>query len=192
MGCATSMAAANRSVVSTTGSNLLTNKQRDIIKKTWKVMCSNITGHGIKVFLRIFQLHPHVKQLFPCRDVEGEDLLRDSNFKGHASRFMQAVGAAVENIDDIEAALTPLLTGLGKRQIQYTGFKNEYFDAFTEAMMYAWHEELKGQFSGETSLAWATVFEFIMHKLKEGHAAALANRDKVQQNLVSNDQIASK
>ncbi|XP_033744301.1 neuroglobin-like [Pecten maximus] len=184
MGCAHSMKVASKPSVSTAKKNFVTDKQKRIIKKTWKMMCSNITGHGVKVFLRIFQLHPHVKQLFPCRDVEGEDLLRDSNFKGHASRFMQAVGAAVDNIDDIEAVLTPLLFGLGRNHIKFTGFKNEYFDVFTEAMMYTWHEELQEKFNDETSQAWATIFEFIMGNLKAGHSEALANSQRIEKSNI--------
>ncbi|XP_060062631.1 neuroglobin-like [Ylistrum balloti] len=176
MGCSHSVRVAIKPGSSDTGTKFVTDKQRTIIKNTWKKMCNNITGHGIKVFLRIFQLHPNVKQLFPCRDKEGDDLLRDQNFKGHASRFMQAVGAAVDNIDHIEEVLTPLLLGLGRQHINFTGFKNEYFDVFTEAMMYTWHEELQDKFTDETSIAWATIFAFIMRKLKEGHAEALDNR----------------
>ncbi|XP_069129216.1 neuroglobin-like [Argopecten irradians] len=190
MGCAHSMKVANKPTVSANVKHFVTDKQKRIIKKTWKIMCDDITGHGVKVFLRIFQLHPHVKQLFPCRDVEGDDLLHDSNFKGHASRFMQAVGAAVDNIDDIEATLKPLLIGLGRNHIKFTGFKNEYFNAFTEAMMYTWHEELRETFTGETSQAWATIFEFIMGNLKEGHAEALADSKGIQKDYNQDSDFA--
>jgi len=84
-----------------------------LINKTWKLLSTDMTGYGTKVFLRIFQKNPKLKQLFPCRDVEGEELLKNKHFKGHASLFMQAIGAAVDNIDCLEENLAPLLLGLG-------------------------------------------------------------------------------
>ncbi|XP_064596366.1 neuroglobin-like [Liolophura sinensis] len=155
-------------------SNLqISDEQKHVVKKTWKLLSNDMAGHGSEVFLRIFQLYPHVKQLFPCRDAEGEELLHHPTFKGHASRFMQAVGAAVDNIDDLDEALRPLLIGLGRQHIHFKGFRPDYFNAFTESMMYVWQQELKEKFTDFAKEAWKTVFDFIMGTLKEGFFLAL-------------------
>lgn len=175
MGCASALMLSPLKEMGDQGLNTdkMTQQQKRVIKKTWKYLSDDMTGYGIQVFSRIFQLNPHVKKLFPCRDVEGDALLRDPNFKGHASRFMQAVGAAVDNIDDWDASLSPLLIGLGKQHITFTGFKPEYFDAFTEAMMYVWEQTLGTKFNDITRDSWRTVFEFIMSTLKEGYEIAI-------------------
>ena len=81
---------------------------------------------------------------------------------------MQAVGAVVDNIDNYEKALSPLLNGLGRKHIHFAGFRAGYFDAFEEAMMYVWAEDLGPKYDEETSVAWHQVFQFIMNELKQG------------------------
>ena len=132
-------------------------------------MGTDLTARGSKVFLRIFEKNPYVKKIFPFRDCEGEDLLKNPSFKGHASRFMQAVGAVVDNINDPETALSPVLIGLGKNHTSFEGFKPEYFGAFTEAMQYVWRTELKVKYTPEVAETWDMVFIFIMQTLKEGY-----------------------
>ncbi|KAL3883342.1 hypothetical protein ACJMK2_029616 [Sinanodonta woodiana] len=149
-------------------------KQKRVIIKTWKCLSCDISGNGAKVFLRIFQLNPHVKQLFPCRHVEGAALLQDPDFKGHAARFMQAVGAVIDNIDDMEGALRDLLLGLGKQHIHFTGFKPDYFNAFQEAVVHVWQQELREKFTEYCRSAWVIIFDFIMEHLKEGYRLASA------------------
>lgn len=172
MGCATSVTMM-ASAVGTNGADIstevITPQQKKIVKRTWRYLANDMTGHGKKVFLKIFEMNPHVKDLFPCRDVTGEALLRDSNFKGHAARFMQAVGAAVDNIDDLGSSLSPLLIGLGRQHTTFSGLQPEYFNAFTEAMLFVWQQELKDKFTEDVRGAWKTVFDFLMSRLKEGY-----------------------
>ncbi|XP_071115047.1 hemoglobin subunit mu-like [Haliotis cracherodii] len=174
MGCGTS----KTKTTAAPENSYISGKQRMLVQKTWPYLAGDIAGIGSKVFIRIFQLYPNVKQLFPCRHKEGKELLQDQNFKGHASRFMQAVGAVVDNIDDLDRSLSPLLIGLGRQHIHYNGFIPENFDAFTESMTLTWSEELKGRFTEEVKDAWEAVFDFIMMKLKVGFAQARDERDK--------------
>ena len=116
---------------------------------------------------------PHIKELFPCGHLEGDDLTRDISFKGHASRFMQAVGAVIDNIDNYEQALSPLLNSLGRQHIHYRGFKYNYFDEFEEAMIHVWSEDLGAKFTPEARDTWHQVFGFIMEELKMGYQDAL-------------------
>nr|XP_034307779.1 non-symbiotic hemoglobin 0-like [Crassostrea gigas] len=129
--------------------------------------------NGIRVFERIFELNPDLKQLFPFRNKEGESLRNDHDFTGHASRFMQAVGAAIDNINNLYMYFGPLLIGLGKQHVEFGGFKPEYWDVFTEAMLYVWEKELGDLFDDNCRNAWTKVFEFIMEQLKVGYSQAI-------------------
>ncbi|KAK3096804.1 hypothetical protein FSP39_003494 [Pinctada imbricata] len=155
-------------------------RDKQLVRRTWRLMAVDLAGNGSKVFLRIFELRPELKQLFPFRDVIGDELMKNPTFKGHASRFMQAVGAAVDNIDDWEAAFSPLLLGLGRQHINFGGFKPEYFNAFADSMMFIWEQVLGDRFTTEARCAWQGVFEFIMLKLKEGYAEADTERNDNQ------------
>lgn len=157
-----------------TGTRLFSDRQKAIIVKTWRYMGNDLTGRGSKVFMKIFELHPEVKQLFPSlKDYEGEALLKNPNFKGHASRFMQAVGAVVEHIDSPDT-LSPVLVSLGQRHVTFSGFTPAYFAAFTEGMMSIWAQELGKTFTEEVSEAWKTVFDFIMSSLQDGYLLTTA------------------
>lgn len=153
--------------------NDLSEKDKALIRRNWKYLACDLTGRGAKVFLRIFRDNPEVKLLFPFHALEGEELIRDANFRGHASRFMQAVGAVVDNIDDFEAALTPLLNGLGQKHIHFRGFNPSLFDAFQEAMLEVWAEDLGNKLTCEGQGAWIKVFGFIKGELQNGYLQAV-------------------
>lgn len=153
--------------------NKVTDRDKHLIKKTWKIVSNDMPGIGAKIFLKIFTIKPNVKEIFPFRDVTGEDLLRDPHFRGHASRFMQAVGAAVDNINDLENAMTNLLFGLGQQHIHYKGFKAEYFDSFTVAIIQVLQLELGSKFTEDVNDAWSHVVNFMISNLKYGYTDAL-------------------
>uniref|UniRef100_A0A8W8LVS6 Globin domain-containing protein n=1 Tax=Magallana gigas TaxID=29159 RepID=A0A8W8LVS6_MAGGI len=55
----------------------------------------------------------------------------------------------------------------------FGGFKPEYWDVFTEAMLYVWEKELGDLFDDNCRNAWTKVFEFIMEQLKVGYSQAI-------------------
>ena len=150
---------------------VFTHHQKHVINKTWKYLANDLTGNGSKVFLKIFQLEPKIKQMFPCSDIDGEELLRNINFKGHASRFMQAVGAVVDNMDDPERELATLLMDLGRQHRHYEGFKPEYFNIFLQALVCVWEQELGKKFTVDARDAWNVVFTLIVDDMKDGFTA---------------------
>ncbi len=60
-----------------------------LIHHTWRHLEADMTGVGMKVFLRIFEQKPEVKDLFPFRDCYGEELSEHSAFRDHAYRFVE-------------------------------------------------------------------------------------------------------
>ncbi|XP_077977153.1 neuroglobin-1-like [Glandiceps talaboti] len=183
MGCSASAQTKSHKKISANGqTEFFTERQRRIVRKTWRALANDMTGNGTKVFLWIFETNPKVKQLFPCRDKEGDDLLKDMDFKGHASRFMQSVGAAVDNVDSLDTSLAPLLLNLGKSHINFRGFKSDYFDIFTTAMLHVWEQELQDRFTPEVKEAWNMVFDYMMSKMKDGFTLAF-NEKMNEKNL---------
>ena len=154
-----------------------TENEKTLVRRTWKLLANDMTGRGSAIFLRIFHQNPEMKQLFPFSDIEGDELLRNVQFKGHASRFMQAVGAAVDHIDDLDGGLSPLLDGLGRQHVLFTGFKAEYFSTFKEAILFTWQQDLKRRFTDEAQAAWNKVFDFIIVKLQDGYNNEKEQRD---------------
>lgn len=142
MGCATSLASNSNDLTKLRVDDLqsplsvvLTEQHKKVIVKNWKVLSSDLSGRGSRIFLLIFGRNPLIKSIFSFGHLEGEELVSDARFKGHAMRFMQAVEAVVVNIDNYHEAVTPILYDLGRRHTQFKGFKPIYFNDFQDSIM---------------------------------------------------------
>ena len=147
-------------------------QEKIIVKQQWKVLSADIKELGTTVFLQIFKEHPEIKQLFSCRNIDDDELLSNTEFRGHAFVFMQAIGSVVENIDDVENAMSNALIFLGKQHVMFTGVDQIYFDEFTAVISKVWKEKLGPTFTPESAKAWRHVFMYIMEKLKKGYRLA--------------------
>ena len=182
MGCSPSLAQTRRTKIAATinGKTKVTfndcheenrgisEEEKQIVKRHWEVLSSDIKALGTRVFLQIFQEHPEIKQLFPCRDVEDDQLISSEEFKGHAYRFMQAVGAVVDNIDNLDKTMSSALMFLGKQHTTFPGVKAYYFDDFYYAITKVWKDLLGKRYTTENAKAWGHVFSYIMEMLKKG------------------------
>ncbi|XP_014672816.1 PREDICTED: hemoglobin subunit mu-like [Priapulus caudatus] len=152
---------------------LVSEQERKLIRRSWRYLTNHydLTELGCEVFLAIFELNPEVKKMFPCRDVEGEELLKNPDFKGHASRFMQAVGAAVDHLDNLQLELEPLLCTLGKTHTNYKdlGFAPDFFDEFTAAIIQTWQRKLGKRFAADVCAAWLNMLSFVAACMKCGY-----------------------
>ena len=157
----------------------VTAEERLIVTKTWKLMTNDLQGNGMQVFLRIFEIAPEIKTLFSIQHVRHRDVVRNVVIKGHASRFMQAIGAAVDRINECESAndLDKLLRCLGQQHTHYVGFNPDYFEVFYEALMWQWERYMNKTFTQEVADAWSHVFAYVMWRLKEGYYGNYDDKD---------------
>ena len=72
---------------------LLTEKQYQIVLSTWCKLATDISGTGIKFFIVVFKMYPHLRLHFPFdpQSPDSKKLLQDSRFRAHACRFMQVM-----------------------------------------------------------------------------------------------------
>lgn len=157
----------------------VTAEERLIVTKTWKIMARDLQGNGMQVFLRIFEIAPEIKRLFSIEHVRHSDVVRNVIIKGHASRFMQAIGAAVDRINDNESGndLDKLLHCLGQQHVNYVGFTPDYFEVFYEGLMWQWARYMDKTFTQEVADAWSHVFAYVMWRLKEGYYGTYDDKD---------------
>ena len=152
--------------------SLLTNKQKDIVYSTWRHLSDNLSDTGMRVFQYIFTQRPEVKNLFRFRDLDLSELPNNPYFRGHATHFMQAISAVVDNLDDLETNLTPLLLALGEQHSKTRGFGIQYLEVFTHCLILVWEERLGCAFTPEVRAAWEKLFVFMLMTLREGYAHA--------------------
>ena len=150
----------------------ISTEEKIIIKRQWKVLSADIKRTGTDVFLEIFKLNPDIKLLFPFRNIDDKELMTNAQFKAHGIRFMQAIGAAVENMDELETAMTEPIVALGKQHIKFQGFQPVYFEIFCDAISTVWRKVLGVRFTPACAEAWKHVLVFIMDNLKQGYQLA--------------------
>lgn len=146
---------------------LLTDAERDVIYRSWRRLSPEIVGIGTRVFMYIFHELPHVASLFPFRDVPLEDLPDDPRFRSHASRFMLAVGAVMED----SAAAGAVFYALGQTHASIRHFSPDYFATFEQAMNAIWRDKLT--LSDEATAIWAKIFAFIKTAMQDGYKKAM-------------------
>ena len=184
MGCTASYACSDIKCVSIkTYSPVISNQDREtagivseeektILKRQWKVLSSDIKRHGTDVFLQLFKLNPEMKQLFPFRNIDDNELINNVQFRSHGIRFMQTIGAVVENIENLDMSMTEPLVTLGKQHTQFKNFNVMYFEAFYGAISAVWRNVLGVSYTPSCADAWSHVLVFIMNNLKQGHHLA--------------------
>ena len=177
MGCSTSISKGTsqnterwRSLIK--NESFISNENKEFVKRTWRIISSDIQEVGAKIFISIFDINPLVKEIFQCDTLEGDALLKNKRFRGHATRFMQAIGVTVDNIDDLHGVVGPMLEDLGRQHHTFDRFKPGYWDCFTEAILQVWKDQMRYRFTAEVESAWKTLFAFIILKLKDGYQQA--------------------
>ena len=159
-----------------------TQKEKEIILETWGNVNNNKVEKGVQIFLKIFEKKPDAKQLFPFRDLTGDDLTSNTTFRLHARRFMDAIQNTVEHLDALDVSCGPTLILLGKRHVWIKELKSAgYMEAFVESVASVFEKELPNNSGTEVYDTWRKVFSFLVNKLFEGYdqeAAGCLESDK--------------
>ncbi|ESN99596.1 hypothetical protein HELRODRAFT_176761 [Helobdella robusta] len=157
----------------------LTDPQKRKLNETWALLSIEIEKKGTRMFKLLFHKNPFIKNLFPFRNLDGDELESDPSFVAHAHRFMNTLGQVMHNLDRYKEIVAPQLVELGRRHANFIGFKPNYFNHFEEAMMDVFSEDLGPiVFDVKAVEAWRVVFRFILIELKRGFTLALRDRGK--------------
>ena len=116
--------------------------------------------------------------------LDGNELLKDQNFKRQASRCMQVLGAVVDNIDELQTTMGPVLLELGKLHYTFDGFLQKYWNVFPDAVLFVWNKQIK-DFNPDAVKAWSAVLDMVISMLKEGyHQAIIDDTTKKLEELI--------
>ena len=155
MGCSTSLIAfsATSTVKQTilVSNEVLSREDINRIKKTWKLISTDVVDFGVKVLLNLFQLNPCTKRYFLPEDLDG-DLLTNIRFKSHATRLIQTFQIVVDNIDSMDTDVKPVLLEIGKQHSGFAGFQKDFWDSCHDAILQTWKERCPAAEVYETEL----------------------------------------
>ncbi|XP_006812324.1 uncharacterized protein LOC102809701 [Saccoglossus kowalevskii] len=195
MGCTESIGTAvagmrgnNVHIANLSKSPRFSSEQISELRRTWPKLACDLTGNGAQVFLQIFAINENIKILFPFRYVPVDILSQNEVFRGHSRRFMQAVGACVENLENLDGDVTTLFVGLGKKHIHFEGFKVDYFSTYVTSMQTVWDIALTGHhYDKQTKQSWTQIFEFVITRMAEGYHIAMDEQEAKKKNQLAHE-----
>ncbi len=82
---------------------------------------------------------------------------------------MAIVKQTVDRLDNLEESFTPVLLQLGAMHSYKANFSADNFSVFLESLLFTWDSVLMDKMTPECTVAWRTVFSYIMAKLHQGY-----------------------
>ena len=81
---------------------------------------------------------------------------------------MTIIKQAVERLDRMEESLAQVLIQLGAKHPYKADFSPAKVAVFNQAVLSVWKSVLQDKMTPECTVAWKTLFEYIMSKLRQG------------------------
>lgn len=154
-----------------------TTTQKHILRNSWEYLDCAPVEKGTQIFLKIFASKPQTKKLFPFGNLDDKEMINNPLFRGHAVRFMHAVGSVVKNLDALDLICAPTLVRLGRKHAWIADFISEYLDVFRISIKEVFQQELGSKCTTELLDAWHEVFKFIASKMHEGYQEAIHDQN---------------
>nr|KAG5693491.1 hypothetical protein BaRGS_006481 [Batillaria attramentaria] len=142
-----------------------------MVSESWNHLNPQLTAMGMELFREIFRREPSTKALFKFAKLSDAELEKDLVFRGHSGRFMQAVGAVIDNVDSTDGQLQRLLLSIGGQHKYLDSFEKRYFTAFTLSLKRVCLSVCVSvcRFHGELRLAWKQVIKFMLTEIRTGY-----------------------
>ena len=92
----------------------LTQYQKSLIRKSWKLLTENQKENGVNFFIALFREYPYTQDYFEhFKGKSLEELQTSTQMRAHATTVMYSIGSLVENLEDSEC-LIQLVNKLGR------------------------------------------------------------------------------
>ncbi|XP_046381363.1 non-symbiotic hemoglobin 1-like [Haliotis rufescens] len=143
-----------------------TERQKEIVLDTWQIIQKDIARVGVVMFMRLFETHPDVQEVFmPFKGKSKEDLSHSAQLKAHALRVMGTVEKCLARINEPKK-MEELLHDLGAKHVMYNA-RVDYIDLIGPQFLWAIQPAMKDSWTPEIEQAWSDLFKLISHIIKE-------------------------
>ena len=169
---------------------LMNKEHMSLVKETWSKMLktSGLALLGKQIFLRVFELRPGVKAIFPAfSKLWGDSLIRHPQFQIHAERFMMVINSCVINCESVKTEHSEMLYNLGRAHASFEGFHRDNFDIFRKSILFVFQQELKQEYNEEVETAWRKLLDFVLSTQSKGYEAELKALSKKDTTQLNND-----
>ncbi|XP_067119072.1 neuroglobin-like [Centruroides vittatus] len=169
MGCSVGRQSVLKGNIEPQLSKNLTPQQIQLVRSTWSIVSQDMVGVGTIVFQRFLTRHPELCKMFRKFMTLKDDGTYDwdlEELQRHALLVMQALEAAIDNLDD-SRVLAGILYDLGRRHARYN-VQEQMFDKLWEALRYGLEKSLQNRMTREVNQAWFAVFKYISWQVIKG------------------------
>ncbi|XP_071526762.1 uncharacterized protein glob1 [Panulirus ornatus] len=144
----------------------LTEEQKETLKRTWKIIETNVARVGVVLFMGLFETHPDVQEVFtPFRGLPMEEVQQSKELRSHALRVMGFVEKAVRRLDHPEK-LTPLIRECGRNHCHY-GAQAQHIELVGPQFLQAIKPALEDEWTEEVEAAWDLLMKNIAYAMKK-------------------------
>jgi len=136
-----------------------------VVIESWEIIKKDIERVGVVMFMRLLE-DSEVKNTFSSfRDKTVEELKESTSLRSHVLRVMGAVEKVVARMES-QDRLVALLHELGHKHMGYNA-KPEFLDLVGPEFNNAIQPALGDKWTPEVEQAWADLFRYITHVMKE-------------------------
>lgn len=145
----------------------LTDRQVEILEKSWDSLKHDISKVGVITFMNLFQTHPEVQDAFlPFQQLSKEDMEHSAILRSHALRVMGTVEKCIGRIKTPEK-LENLMHELGERHTHYNA-RYDFVDLVGSQFVLAIKPHFDNQWTPEIEDAWVQLFKVMTYHMKKG------------------------
>ncbi|CAN1812662.1 Non-symbiotic hemoglobin 1 [Linum perenne] len=152
----------------TRSSSMLSEEQESLVVKSWSVMKKNAADLGLKFFLKIFEIAPSAKKLFPFLRDSDVPVEQNPKLKHHAMAvFLMTCESAVQLRKSGKVTVRESsLKKLGATHSKY-GVLDEHFEVVTKFALLETIKEAVGEmWSAEMKNAWGEAYDHLVAAIK--------------------------
>ncbi|XP_021553971.1 hemoglobin subunit mu [Neomonachus schauinslandi] len=125
---------------------MLSTQERIQVAQVWDLIAGHEASFGAELLLRLFTVYPSTKSYFKhlgfCPD--------ETQLLTHGQRMLEAVGVAVQHMDNLRAALSPL----ADLHAQVLRVDPSNFPLLIQCFQVVLASHLQGEFTVEMQAAW--------------------------------------
>ncbi|CAL1533850.1 unnamed protein product [Lymnaea stagnalis] len=136
-----------------------------IVLESWDIIKKDIERVGVVMFMGLLEDEAIRGTFMSFRDKTPEELKASTALRSHVLRVMGAVEKVVARLDQHEKLIT-LLHDLGQRHMAYNA-RPEFLDLVGPQFNNAIQPALGDKWTPEVEQAWADLFRYITHVMKE-------------------------
>jgi hemoglobin-like flavoprotein len=134
----------------------MTNDQVILIQRTWQQMMPASEDIARTFYQLLFNQHPELARLFPA------------DFQLQVDKMAATIETIVSSLDRLDLLL-PQVQLMGIRHAYYR-VKLEHYAPVREAMLEAFKQHLKDQWTDELATAWEQAYDLLAHTMQEAQA----------------------